>query len=107
MTGTEHTATRADIYLRLSDLRAEDLDAAGHSASLEHKERLLRGLAARLGWHVARVVVENDMMPCNGDGRPRMASAFKRRKVVTPSRRTEGPVFPPRFRPVPDAITSR
>ena len=91
--------TAADLYLRLSDLRAEDLEADGTSASLAHKETQLRGLAARLGWDVRRVVIENDAPELAGrNGKSRNASAFKRRKIRTPSGRVEWRVFRPGFR---------
>jgi DNA invertase Pin-like site-specific DNA recombinase len=60
-----------DLYLRLSDLRVEE--------ALSGREDKLRREAARLGWIVARVVVENDVARRNGKMGP--ASAFKRRAV--------------------------
>src|SRR5690348_12215243 len=54
----------ADLYLRLSDLRTEE--------QLDGREAKLRAEAARLGWTVNRIVVENDLS-ANGK-----ASAFKR-----------------------------
>jgi DNA invertase Pin-like site-specific DNA recombinase len=51
-------------------------------------------------------VIENDLMPGTGNGKPRMASAFKRRKIVTPSGRTEWRVYRPGFRSVLDDIAS-
>ena len=93
------SAIRADLYLRLSDLRNED--------QLDGREAKLRARAAELGWQVDRVVVENDVI-VNGDGtvRPRPASAFKREKMITPSGRIELRVNRPRFRQVLADITS-
>src|ERR1700755_2267046 len=67
-----------DLYLRLSDLRLEDLNAAGDSKGLVEAERVLTGRAAVYGWTVGEVIIENDMSA----GRPKPASAYKRRKVV-------------------------
>ena len=107
--------TAADIYLRLSDLRTCDLDGDGHS-SLVRKERQLRERAALLGWTVHRVVIENDAMPParNGEGKPRFASAFKRRKLMnsdgTPRLDDAGhPVYRvwrPGFRSILDDLTA-
>jgi DNA invertase Pin-like site-specific DNA recombinase len=90
--------TTALIYLRLSDFRDEDADA------FDAREARLRAEAARLGWHVGRVVVENDWMPGNGNGRARPASAFKRRKIRTPSGRTELRTIRPGFRSMLDDL---
>ena len=87
--------TEVDLYLRLSDGRIEE--------ALDGREAKLRGEAARLGWTVRRVVTENDVLP---DGRLKPATAFKRRKVTTPSGRTELRVFRPGFRSVLDDITA-
>jgi|HubBroStandDraft_3_1064219.scaffolds.fasta_scaffold39999_3 site-specific DNA recombinase len=75
------TTTAADLYLRLSDARLEE--------ALDGREARLRARAAELGWEVNRVVVENDLVPGNGDGVLRPASAFRRRKITTPSGKTE------------------
>ena len=55
-----------------------------------------------------RVVVENDLIG-NGDGngRSRPASAFKRRKIVTPSGEVKYRVFRPGFRSILDDLTAR
>ncbi len=76
MTGTQG-GTSADLYLRLSDFRADDID------SFTSRETRLRAEAARLGWLVNRVVVENDLA---ADGRRKPASAYKRQLV----RRADG-----------------
>ncbi|MGH3646935.1 MAG: recombinase family protein [Micromonosporaceae bacterium] len=91
---------RADLYVRLSELHDD------HAASLTDQERRLREHAGRLGWGVRRVVVENDI---NGDGRPKPASAFKRRKVAVPgSERRQLRVVRPGFRSiVEDLMTGR
>ncbi len=94
--------TDATIYLRLSDFRDDSDGFAG-------REKRLRAEAGRLGWTVGagRVVVENDVIPgANGGGRSRPASAFKRRKVVTPSGRTEWRVYRPGFRSIVDDLAA-
>ncbi len=98
MTRTEHQKTSADLYLRMSDLRGED--------TFEAREAALRARAAGLGWSVARVVVENDV---NGNGgRARPASAFKRKRIVTPDGRVKLRVFRPGFRSIlGDLMTGR
>ncbi len=96
---TEPAATYADLYLRLSDLRNEE--------QLDGREVKLRAEADRLGWAVRQVIIENDVIANgNGNGTRRPASAFKRRKMVTPSGRTELRVDRPGFRQVLDHITS-
>ena len=53
------------------------------------------------------MVVENDVIPtANGNGRSRPASAYKRRKVVTPSGRTEWRVYRPGFRSIVDDLAA-
>src|SRR5438552_5290724 len=92
--------TDATLYLRLSDFHD---DSDGFSG----REKRLRAEAQRLGWTPARVVVENDVIPnANGNGRSRPASAFKRRKVVTPSGRTEWRVYRPGFRSIVDDLAA-
>jgi DNA invertase Pin-like site-specific DNA recombinase len=92
----------ADLYLRLSDFRDDSEGFAGREAKL-------RAEAARLGWNVGRVVVENDATAAaNGhtDGRSRPASAFKRRKITTPSGRVELRTVRPGFRSILDDLTA-
>jgi site-specific DNA recombinase len=84
-----------DIYLRLSDARQEEAFAG--------REAKCRAQAEIWGWHVHRVVVENDTMP---DGRPKPASAWKRRKVRTPSGEIAYRVIRPGFRSVLDDMTN-
>lgn len=73
--------TTADLYLRLSDFRADDADSFGA------REARLRAKAAELGWTVGRVQIENDVAE---DGRRKPASAYKRRngRVWRPGWRT-------------------
>ncbi len=89
--------TTCDILIRLSDLRIEE--------SLEGREDKLRSFATNIGWTVQRVVIENDMVP-GKDGKLRPASAWKRRKIKTPSGRTELRTIRPGFREVLDDITT-
>lgn len=86
-----------DLYLRLSDLRTEE--------PFDKREAKLRALADALGWVVFRVVIENDMAP-SPDGKLRPASAFKRKRIKTPSGRYELRVVRPGFREVLDDITT-
>jgi len=84
-----------DIYLRLSDARFEE--------AFDGREAKCRAQAEVWGWTVHRVVVENDMFP---DGRPKPASAWKRRKVMTPSGEVAYRVIRPGFRSVLDDIAN-
>jgi hypothetical protein len=90
------TPQAAEIYLRLSDLRREDLDDNGESQSLSDSERRLRKKAKALGWKVGRVTVENDII----NGKPKPASAFKRRKVTLPDGTVGWRVIRPKYREV-------
>lgn len=94
---TSTAETLADLYLRLSDLRNEE--------ALDGRVEKLRAEAARLGWTVHRVVIENDMV-VNGGGKLRPASAWKRKKITTPSGRVELRTIRPGFRSVLDDIVS-
>ena len=87
--------TTCDILIRLSDLRIEE--------SLAGRETKLRSFADTIGWTVQRVVVENDL---TAEGKSKPASAWKRRKIVTPSGRTELRTIRPAFREVLDDITT-
>src|SRR5689334_20062569 len=93
--------TAADLYLRLSDARNEE--------ALDGREARLRARAAELGWDVYRVIVENDLTPGNGNGNGgglRPASAWKRRKITTPSGRVELRTIRPGFRAMLDDLTA-
>ncbi|MFD6071127.1 recombinase family protein, partial [Amycolatopsis lurida] len=93
---TRTVITQAIIYLRLSDLRQEDLNEDGTGKTFGDRERRLRELADRWGWQVVKVVVENDVDPKTGKARP--ASAFKRRKVTLPDGSTVMRVIRPGYR---------
>lgn len=73
MKSGNHTKIKADLYLRLSDFRTDDMD------SFPDREAKLRAKASELGWEVHRVVVENDR---TDDGRRKPASAYKRQRVM-------------------------
>jgi len=88
--------TAADLYLRLSDARLEE--------ALDGREAKLRARAGELGWAVNEVIIENDLMPGNGDGTLRPASAWKRKKITTPSGRVELRTVRPGFRRVLDNL---
>ena len=71
--------TTADLYLRLSDFRADDAD------SFPAREARLRARAADLGWTVHEPpVIENDRAE---DGSRKPASAYKRQRVTGPDGR--------------------
>ena len=70
--------TPADLYLRLSDFRADD------EGSFPLREAELRTRAASLGWAVHEVIIENDVAE---DGSRKPASAFKRQRVTGPDGR--------------------
>lgn len=89
------TVPTCDIYLRLSDARLEE--------AFEGREAKLRAYAGTLGWTVHRVVQENDVLP---DGRVKPASAWKRRKIQTPSGDVAYRVIRPGFRSVLDDIAT-
>jgi site-specific DNA recombinase len=87
-----------DLYLRLSDLRVED--------DFDKRKAKLTAFASTLGWTVFRVIVENDLIQAARNGKVRPASAFKRRRIKTPSGRVELRVVRPGFREVLDDITT-
>jgi site-specific DNA recombinase len=89
------TMPTCDIYLRLSDARFEE--------AFEGREAKCKAFAAAIGWTVHRVVTENDVFP---DGRPKPASAWKRRKIRTPSGEVAYRVLRPGFRGVLDDLAS-
>src|SRR5262245_44200029 len=89
------TMPTCDIYLRLSDARVEE--------AFEGREAKCRAFAAAIGWTVHRVVTENDVFE---DGRPKPASAWKRRKIKTPSGKVERRVIRPGFREILDDIAT-
>lgn len=105
----ENRHHRAIIYLRLSELHALQLQKDGTLRDLDavfaEREQALRVLAARLGWEVVRVVVENDEHKTR-DGKVRNASAFKRRKITLPDGSTVLRVFRPGFRKILDEFNA-
>jgi site-specific DNA recombinase len=78
-----------DAYLRLSDLRTEE--------PFDKRRDKLTALGDSLGWVLHRVIIENDMTR-GPDGKLRPATAFKRKKITTPSGRRELRVIRPGFR---------
>jgi len=80
----------------------DDLNAAGAAKGLVEHERVLRERAEAYRWRVGEVIVENDM----SGGRPKPASAFKRRKVVLPDGSTGWRVLRPGFRRLLDRLRS-
>lgn len=83
-----NTPQRAALLVRISE------DKAGDSAGIGRQETDARGVAARLGWGVSEVFVEND------------TSAFKRRRVTLPDGSTAMRVLRPEFRRLLDQIAS-
>lgn len=79
-----------DLYLRLSDLRAGDID------TFEDRLEKLRKKLAELGLTEGEVIIENDWTR-RKDGTRGSASAFKTRKVVTPNGETIHQVIRPGF----------
>ena len=94
-----------DLYLRLSDLRTEDPNDTSDEL-FDKRTAKLRSFASALGWTVHRVIVENDLTRPGANGKVRPASAFKRRKIKTPSGRVELRVVRPGYREVLDDITT-
>jgi site-specific DNA recombinase len=84
--------TPAIGYLRLSDYRTE--------GALQGRADLLRARAAEWGWDLAEIITENDLTPGNGDGSPRSASAFKRKRIRLPDGRIALRTIRPGFRRV-------
>ena len=78
-----------DVYLRVSDLRTEE--------PFDKRQDKLTAFGDSLGWVLHRVIIENDMTR-GPDGELRSATAFKRKKITTPSGRRELRVIRPGFR---------
>ncbi len=81
----------------------EDLNAHGEAKGLVEHERVLRDRADAHRWTVGEVIVENDMT----GGKPKPASAYKRRKVVLPDGSTAWRVIRPGFRKLLDRLRNR
>ncbi|GAA0632571.1 recombinase family protein [Kutzneria viridogrisea] len=105
VTPEEQRGTRAVIYLRLSDLREDQLTADGTVESFEDREQQLRKLAARLGWTVVDVVQENDLAR-DKNGKSRGVSAFKRKRITLPDGSTAMRVVRPGFRKILDGMSA-
>lgn len=82
------TPSRAAILVRISD------DKAGDAKGVARQEEDCRGLARRLGWTVAEVVIEND------------TSAYKRKRIKLPDGTSVLRTVRPRFRYVLDGLAS-
>ncbi|WP_103344028.1 recombinase family protein [Amycolatopsis sp. CA-126428] len=104
MTRTVISTTQCIIYLRLSDLKADDLDEHGNGKTFNSREQKLRKLAERLGWGVFKVIIENDVNRKNG--KARNASAFKRRKITLSDNTTVLRVIRPGFREALDDLNA-
>lgn len=79
---------RAVIGVRISD------DKAGDEHGVESQERKGRALAEQLGWGVLEAVIEND------------TSAYKRKRIRTPSGRFELRTIRPGFRRIIELLES-
>lgn len=91
-----NTMPTCDIYLRLSDPASEE--------SFDGREAKLRAEASKLAWIVHRVIIENDL---DETGKPKLASAFKRRMIRLPgSDRPVLRVIRPGFRSLLDDLAS-
>lgn len=93
---------RAVLYLRLSELRDDELDDDGDGRTFSEREEDLREYAEQLGATVVAVIVENDL--ARRDGKQRNASAFKRRMVTLPDGTRAMRVVRPGFRKVLDML---
>lgn len=98
-------AIRCVGYLRLSDLRDEDLTEDGDVKSFEARETALRNFAAGLGWPVIEVIRENDFVRSK-NGKRRGASAFKKKRVTLPDGTVVMRVVRPGFEKVLDYLRS-
>lgn len=105
MVKTTRIPIKCILYLRLSDLRDDDLDETGTTdITFADREEELRDLAVDLGWEVVDVIIENDVMGANGRARP--ASAWKRKKVTLPDGSTVMRVVRPGFKKILDHFTA-
>jgi site-specific DNA recombinase len=90
-------------YVRLSDLRTDDLDLDGTSPSLGDQQKRIRDWCSQRGWPMPEILVENDLTK---EGKPKPASAYKRRKIKTPDGKTKYRVIRPVFRQMVDRLES-
>lgn len=88
MTRKQTTPTRALALVRISD------DRKGEALGVGRQEEDCRALAARRGWEIAEVVVEND------------TSAYRTRTVRDENGRPRRVTIRPRFEEVLDALNS-
>lgn len=72
----------ADLYVRYSDLRAENMTDDGEAKNITYAIQLLHERATLHGWRIGETIVENDV---KADGRLKPASAFKRKTITLPS----------------------
>lgn len=76
------TTIVTDLYVRYSDLRAENMTEDGEAKNINNAVKLLRERATHYGWRVGEVIIENDV---TGDGKLKPASAYKRRTITLPN----------------------
>ncbi|HEX5119878.1 MAG TPA: recombinase family protein [Pseudonocardiaceae bacterium] len=93
------------LYLRLSDLRDDELDAEGNGETFVDREQDLRDFVENdLRGTVVTVIIENDLSRKNG--KQRNASAFKRRRVTLPDGTVVKRVIRPGFDNVLELLAS-
>lgn len=91
-------------YVRLSELRRDDLDDDGNGKGNVDQIQRIKRRAKALGWKIIHMIVENDLSP--GRGKNRNASAFKRRKIRLPDGRVEMRTVRPGFRQALDMLAT-
>lgn len=95
------TITIADLYIRYSDLRVENLTEDGEAKNITNAVKLLRERTTQNGWRVGEVIVENDI---KADGKLKPASAYKRKKITLPTGQTILRVIRPGFTRLVDRL---
>lgn len=96
-------ATNADLYVRYSDLRIENITESGEAKNITNAVKLLRERSTQYGWHVGEVIIENDV---TGDGKLKPASAYKRKKITLPNGQQILRVIRPGFTRLVDRLKS-
>ncbi|MBT8228247.1 MAG: recombinase family protein [Dactylosporangium sp.] len=92
-------------YVRLSELRTDDLNEDGDGKGNVDQIQRIKQRAKDLGWAIVHMIVENDLSPGRGKNRP--ASAFKRRRIRLPDGRVEMRTVRPGFRQALDLLATR
>lgn len=95
--------TITDLYVRYSDLRAENMTEDGEAKNITNAVKLLRERATQYRWRVGEVIIENDV---KADGKLKPASAYKRRTVTLPDGQKILRVIRPGFTRLVDRLKS-